>query len=53
MQSGGAEAAQLNLRAEESAVPELLNLAWAQHEVDADAADQARTLPYGLSHTLI
>lgn len=38
----GAIPERLSLRADEGAIPELLNLAWAAHEVDADAAVQAR-----------
>lgn len=38
----GAIPERLSLRADEGAIPELLNLAWAAHEVDADAAVLAR-----------
>ncbi|KAK9836287.1 hypothetical protein WJX81_002164 [Elliptochloris bilobata] len=41
VQAGMPEAAQVSLRADEAAVPELLNLAWARHEIDSDAAAQA------------
>ena len=37
------QAAQVSLRADEAAVPELLNLAWARHEIDSDASAQARS----------
>lgn len=37
------QAAQVSLRADEAAVPELLNLAWARHEIDSDAAAQVRS----------
>ena len=40
VQEGMPEAAQVSLRADEAAVPELLNLAWARHEIDSDAAAQ-------------
>lgn len=42
----GAIPERLSLRADEGAIPELLNLAWAAHEVDADAAVQARFLQF-------
>jgi len=42
IQAGVPAAAALSLRPDEGAVPELLNLAWARHETDADAAAQAR-----------
>lgn len=40
VQEGMPQAAQVSLRADEAAVPELLNLAWARHEIDSDAAAQ-------------
>ena len=43
VQEGMPQAAQVSLRADEAAVPELLNLAWARHEIDSDAAAQVRS----------